>query len=206
MSDNEATKLVPVLNVPNILTMIRLAAVPVLAVMLLTHPHDVTWRFASTMVFIAAIITDAFDGNIARKYGLVTNWGKIWDSVADKAITGVAWIGLSWVGEIPWWITIVILGREWGITYMRARMLKYGVMAARKGGKIKTVVQSLAIPLFMIVIPGIGIWFTSVRWGLLLCALVLTVATGVDYVFEAKRLKAAAIAAGGPVDANGKLL
>lgn len=117
-------------NPANALTLLRLVLVPVFAWLLLSHPHDLWWRLGSTVVFGLAILTDAIDGRIARKYNLITDFGKLWDSIADKALTGMAFIGLSILGELPWWITVLVLAREWGITWMRVVMLKYGVMAA----------------------------------------------------------------------------
>lgn len=180
-------------NVPNALTVLRLVAVPVFGWMLLAHAHDGTWRTWTTIVFVLAIFTDFIDGRIARKYNLITDFGKIWDSVADKAITGMAFIGLSIVGELPWWMTVLILAREWGITVMRVFMLKYEVMAANKGGKLKTATQSLAITLFCI-----GLWRTPtavdvVAWAVMIVAFGLTVVTGVMYVIDAVRIRRAAL-------------
>ncbi len=110
--------------------------VPVFAWLLLSHPHDLWWRLGSTVVFGLAILTDAIDGRVARKYNLITDFGKLWDSIADKALTGMAFIGLS-ILAVPWWITVLVLAREWGITWMRVVMLKYGVMAANVTGKLR---------------------------------------------------------------------
>lgn len=179
-------------NVPNALTVLRLIAVPLFGWMLLAHPDEGTWRTWTTIVFVLAILTDFIDGRIARKYDLVTDFGKIWDSVADKAITGMAFIGLSILGELPWWMTILILAREWGITVMRVFMLKYKVMAANKGGKLKTATQSLAITLFCV-----GLWRTPtpvdvVAWAVMIVAFGLTVVTGAMYVIDALRIRRAA--------------
>lgn len=187
-------------NVPNILTIIRLVAVPVFALLLLWHPHDQGWRFITTAVFIAAIVTDSFDGWYARKYNQVSNWGKLWDAIADKALTGMAFLGLSIIGELPWWMTILILVREWGITAMRFAILKYGVMSANRGGKLKTIMQAVAIPLFLLWLPDLGTWFDVVKWTAVIIAFALTIITGLDYLLEARRLRAASLAAGGPVD------
>lgn len=187
-------------NVPNVLTIIRLIVVPILAWMVLAHPQDQGWRLASTIVFCLAIATDSFDGWYARKYNMVTNWGKLWDAIADKSLTGIAFILLSIVGDLPWIITILILVREWGITLMRFKVLKYGVMSAGKGGKLKTVLQAFAIPLFLLLWPGSPTWFVIVKWTLMIAAFALTILTGLDYVREALKLRAASIAAGGPVD------
>lgn len=187
-------------NVPNALTILRMVLVPVFVWAFLSHPHDQTWRFVATAIFVVAILTDSFDGYIARKYDLVTNFGKIWDSIADKALTGMAFVVLSIVGELPWWMTIIILAREWGITALRFAVLKYGVMAANRGGKLKTVMQSFALIVFLAWLPSLGLWFEVIKWTLMWIAFVLTVVTGLDYLREAHRLRSAALAAGGPVD------
>ena len=177
------------INVPNALTLLRAVAVPVFGWMLLAHAHEVSWRTATTIVFMVAILTDFVDGKIARKYNLVTNFGKIGDSIADKALTGMAFIGLSILGELPWWMTIIILLREWGITVMRMKMLKYEVMAANKGGKLKTAMQSLAITLFCL-----GLWRTPTfvdvfAWAVMIIAFLLTVVTGLVYIRDAIQIR-----------------
>lgn len=180
------------LNVPNALTALRLLLVPVFAWMLLSHPHDAAWRWGAAVVFVVASITDVIDGKVARKYGLVTRFGKLWDPIADKALTGMALVGLSIIGELPWWITIVILVREWGITLLRFLILKYGVMAANRGGKLKTVFQSIAIVWYLLPLPN---WLHLVGVGVMWIALLLTVVTGLDYCREAYLLRKRAQAA-----------
>lgn len=180
------------LNVPNALTALRLLLVPVFAWMLLSHPHDDAWRWGAAIVFVVASITDVIDGKVARKYGLVTRFGKLWDPIADKALTGMALVGLSIIGELPWWITIVILVREWGITLLRFLILKYGVMAANRGGKLKTVFQSIAIVWYLLPLPT---WLHLVGVGVMWIALLLTVVTGLDYCREAYLLRKRAQAA-----------
>jgi CDP-diacylglycerol--glycerol-3-phosphate 3-phosphatidyltransferase len=123
---------------------------------------------------------------VARKYNIVTRFGKLADPIADKALTGMALIGLSILGELWWWVTLMILIREWGITLMRFVMLRYGVMAAGRGGKIKTVLQSVAIGLYLLPLPG---WAHVIAVAVMLAALVITVLTGLDYVREAVRLR-----------------
>ncbi|NLA29865.1 MAG: CDP-diacylglycerol--glycerol-3-phosphate 3-phosphatidyltransferase [Propionibacterium sp.] len=174
--------------------------VPVFVVVFLMHPFDQEWRFWATGIFAVAILTDSLDGRIARKYNLVTNFGKIWDSIADKALTGMAFVVLSIVGELPWWMTIIILLREWGITALRFAVLKYGVMAANRGGKLKTVMQSFALIAFLLWLPDLGTVWDVVKWALMWIAFLLTVVTGIDYLFEAYKLRKASLAAGGPVD------
>jgi CDP-diacylglycerol--glycerol-3-phosphate 3-phosphatidyltransferase len=179
-------------NVPNGLTALRMLLVPVFAWVLLSHPHDDSWRWMAALIFIIASITDIVDGKVARKYGLVTRFGKLWDPIADKALTGMALVGLSIIGELHWWITIVILVREWGITLLRFLVLKYGVMAANRGGKLKTVMQSIAIVMYLLPLPS---WLHVVGVVVMWVALILTVLTGLDYCWEAYRLRKRALAA-----------
>jgi CDP-diacylglycerol--glycerol-3-phosphate 3-phosphatidyltransferase len=175
-------------NVPNALTAFRCVLVPVFAWMLLAHPDDPWWRVATTVVFVLAILTDSIDGHLARKYDSVTKFGKLADPIADKALTGMAFLGLSIIGELPWWVTIIILVREWGITALRFVMLRYGVMAANRGGKIKTVLQSVALVLYLLPLPATGPihWFAVIVMG---AAFVVTVITGLDYIREAITLR-----------------
>lgn len=179
------------LNGPNVLTTLRLVAVPVFAWMLLAHGDDPTWRIATTIVFAVAIVTDLIDGWWARRANLVTNFGKIADPIADKALTGMAFVGLSILGELSWIVTVVILVREWGITLMRFLLLRQGVvLAANRGGKLKTVLQSVALILFLLPLPGYewGTPFTLaalpevISWLVMAIALIVTVVTGIDYV------------------------
>ena len=183
---------------PNALTILRLVLVPVFVWLMFVDPTSFAWRMAATVAFGVAILTDTLDGRLARRYGLVSDFGKIWDPIADKALTGAAFIGLSILGELPWWVTILILVREWGITWMRVRMLKYAVMAAAPGGKLKTVLQSIALLMFL----PYPIWATAqtlpfwfwLAWLVMGAAVVLTVVTGAQYVLEAMRLRAKALA------------
>lgn len=182
----------PLINGPNILTTLRLVLVPVFAWMLLAHGHDPTWRIWTTIVFTLAILTDLIDGWWARRSNLVTNFGKIADPIADKAITGMAFVGLSILGELPWIVTIIILAREWGITLMRFLLLRRGiVLAANRGGKLKTVLQSVALILFLLPLQGSGnVWGWPlamsipelISWAVMALALIVTVVTGIDYV------------------------
>lgn len=176
-------------NVPNILTALRVVMVPVFAWLLLAYPQDTTMRWVATAVFVVAIATDALDGRIARAYNLVTNFGKLWDPIADKALTGMAFIGLSILAELPWWITIVILVREWGITALRWAIMKYGVMAANRGGKLKTVMQSVALIMFLPGLQFLPAAWGWIAWAAMIIAFVLTVLTGLDYLREAQKLR-----------------
>jgi CDP-diacylglycerol--glycerol-3-phosphate 3-phosphatidyltransferase len=183
-------------NVPNALTAFRCVLVPVFAWMLLAHPEDAGWRIGTALVFAIAILTDSVDGYLARRYDIVTKFGKLADPIADKALTGMAFIGLSIIGELPWWVTAIILVREWGITVMRFLMLRYGVMAANRGGKIKTVLQSVALILYLLPLPTSGPvhWFAVI---VMAAAFIVTVLTGLDYIWEAVKLRRRATSAGG---------
>ncbi len=177
-------------NLPNALTTLRMVAVPIFAWVLLAYPADQTMRWWATVIFVLAIATDALDGRIARARNLVTNFGKLWDPIADKALTGMAFIGLSILSELPWWITILILVREWGITVLRWAIIKYGVMAANRGGKLKTVTQSVALIMFLPGLQFMPTWWDVTAWAFMVLAFVLTILTGLDYLREAARLRA----------------
>jgi CDP-diacylglycerol---glycerol-3-phosphate 3-phosphatidyltransferase len=133
-------------NLPNVLTGVRIVIVPFFGVALL---HDggnsIAWRIVAAVLFFAAMVTDKIDGDIARSRGLVTNFGKIADPIADKAMTGMALVGLSMVGDIWWWVTIVVLLREWSVTLLRLSILRKVVVAAAQSGKVKTVLQAVAL-------------------------------------------------------------
>ncbi len=183
-------------NLPNALTVLRLALVPLFGWLLLRESGtDATSRVAAVVVFVAAMATDLLDGKIARDRGLVTAFGTIMDPIADKALVGTALIGLSVLGEVPWWASMVILVREVGITLLRFLVLRYGVMPAGRGGKTKTAVQTLTLVLLMLPLPDSWTWLTT---GLLYAMVVVTVVTGVDYVVEAVRLRRAGLRAGEP--------
>ena len=133
-------------NVPNVLTTVRIVLVPFFGWALLHDGGDsIGWRCAAFVIFVVAMITDKIDGDYARKYNLVTNFGKIADPIADKAVTGMAFVGLAIVGDIWWWVTIVVLLREWSVTLLRLSVLKHVVIAAAQSGKIKTVFQVVAL-------------------------------------------------------------
>jgi CDP-diacylglycerol---glycerol-3-phosphate 3-phosphatidyltransferase len=184
----------PVLNIANALTCLRLVLVPVfLVVLFVDHGQSVQWRLVAFGVFAVAAVTDRLDGELARRRGLVTAFGTVADPIADKALTGAAWVALSVLGEVPWWATVVMLGREIGITLLRFAVLRRGIIPASRGGKAKTLVQSLAIGVYLLPLPELVGATTAVEWvrgGLLAAALALTVVTGVDYVRRALRLRA----------------
>lgn len=179
-------------NIANALTILRLLLVPVFGWLLLWGGgEDASTRWWAFAVFSVAMVTDRIDGDLARSRGLITDFGKVADPIADKALVTMALVGLSMIGDIPWWITVVILVREWGITAMRFWVIRHGVMAAGRGGKLKTLLQALALGFF--VIPRFSLPFSGtldvVAWVTLLAALVVTVVTGVDYAVDAFRLR-----------------
>ena len=142
-------------NVANGLTTLRILLIPVF-VLTLFHGdgHQPGWRVLATVVFAVASITDRFDGEIARRRGIVTEFGKLADPIADKALVGAALIGLSILGELPWWITVVMLGREAGVTMLRFWVIRHGVIPASRGGKVKTMLQTVAIGLYLLPLSG----------------------------------------------------
>ncbi|WP_430295836.1 CDP-diacylglycerol--glycerol-3-phosphate 3-phosphatidyltransferase [Sinomonas sp. B1-1] len=184
-------------NLPNILTMVRIVLVPFFVWFLLADDSAYgVLRWLAFAVFAVAIYTDQLDGAIARKRNLITDFGKIADPIADKLLTGAAFVLLSALGELPWWITAVVLGREWGITALRFVVIRYGVMPASRGGKLKTILQTVALLLYLFPLtPGNPV-LTAIAFVVMLLALAVTVVTGVDYVVKAIRLRAAALGAG----------
>ncbi|MEO3828661.1 CDP-alcohol phosphatidyltransferase family protein [Actinomadura sp. B10D3] len=169
-------------NIANALTLARIALVPVFV--WLFFLDGTGWRLAAFGVFAVASITDKIDGDIARARGLVTDFGKIADPIADKALTGAALVSLSVMGELWWWVTAAIMVREIGITVMRFAVIRRGVIPASKGGKLKTMLQVFAIGFY--ILPGP---LDYLRWATMGAALVVTVATGIDYVVQAWRLR-----------------
>lgn len=182
------------LNIANVLTVLRIAGVPVFGWLLLNQDGDsVGYRLAAWVAFSVLMITDKIDGDLARKHNLITNFGKLADPIADKALTGMAFVGLSIIGQLWWWVTILVLVREWGITLMRFVVKKYGVMPAGQGGKVKTMLQALAIGGYLL---PFEIWNNPpsdlLRWVthiLMAAALAITVSTAVQYVGDARKLR-----------------
>ena len=185
-------------NLPNALTALRIVMVPFFVWFLVaggTHGQDsMGMRWAAVITFGLAMLTDKLDGDIARARNLITSFGKIADPIADKLLTGAAFVVLSLLGELWWWVTIVILVREWGITVMRFVVIRYGVMAASKGGKTKTALQTAAlIALLLPLAPFVGQWWLWFAWVLTALALLATVVTGIDYVIKAVQLRNRAV-------------
>jgi CDP-diacylglycerol--glycerol-3-phosphate 3-phosphatidyltransferase len=184
------------LNLANLLTLLRLLLVPVfIALLFVDGGHQPVWRIAAGAVFGIAALTDRIDGDIARRRGLVTRFGMIADPIADKALIGAALIGLNLLGDLPWWITVVIGVRELGVTALRFWVLRYGVIAASRGGKLKTLVQTVTIALYVLPLAQIlaGGLVEHGRWWMMLLTVVITVATGLDYVQRALRMRAGGV-------------
>ncbi len=169
-------------QLPNAITIVRILCAPVFLWMLLADGgQDGPLRWWAAILFIVAIATDGIDGYLARKYEIVTDLGKLLDPIADKALTGCAFVGLSILGELPWWVSIVVLVREVGITVHRLVVASDHVVAAAWMGKLKTVAQAVALslallPLWTLVGDWIHVVNTSARW----IAVILTVASGID--------------------------
>lgn len=180
-------------NVPNIITVVRILLAPVFVYLLLLDDGELgVVRWIAAILFIVAIATDGIDGHIARSRNLVTDLGILLDPIADKILTLSALVALSILGELWWWVTIVILVREIGITVYRFAVLSKVVIPASKGGKLKTIAQSVAISLFLVpLVTVLGDWVLWVNWIAMAIALVLTVYTGVEYLVQAARARRA---------------
>ncbi len=197
------------LNIANALTVLRILGVPVFGWLLLTDGGEsVNYRIAAWVAFVLLMVTDKIDGDLARKHNLVTNFGKLADPIADKALTGMAFVGIAIIHPIFWPVAIIILVREWGITLMRFVVKKHGVMPAGQGGKIKTTLQAVAIGGYLLPFDlwnnapsdwkdtpsDIMIWVTNV---VMAAALAITLSTAVQYVRDAQTLRRESKAAAG---------
>jgi CDP-diacylglycerol---glycerol-3-phosphate 3-phosphatidyltransferase len=179
----------PVLNIANYLTIARIALIPVfLALFFVDGGHSSGWRVAAWGAFAVASATDRIDGDLARRRGLVTDFGKVADPIADKALTGAALVSLSLVNELPWWVTVVILAREIGVTMLRFWVIRHGVIAASRGGKIKTMIQGVGLGLYILPLHG---HLHAIAVGVMALAIGVTLVTGGDYVFRALAVRRA---------------
>ncbi|HEX5541992.1 MAG TPA: CDP-diacylglycerol--glycerol-3-phosphate 3-phosphatidyltransferase [Micromonospora sp.] len=178
---------VPVVNAANAMTALRLALVPVfVALVVVSQLNHANWRIIACLIFAFASATDLVDGWIARRFALVTAFGKVADPIADKALTGAALVLLAWYAQIPWWVTLVILAREFGVTLLRFWVIRFGVIAASRGGKAKTALQILAIVWYLWPVPAGVVWIGP--W-ILGGAVLVTGLTGLDYALRALRLR-----------------
>ncbi|CAN5378377.1 CDP-diacylglycerol--glycerol-3-phosphate 3-phosphatidyltransferase [soil metagenome] len=178
------------LNLANAVTVLRIAMVPFFAVALMADGgHTVRWRLVATVIFAVAAATDRVDGLIARRSGQVTDLGKLLDPIADKLLVGTALVLLSVLGDLWWWVTVVVLVRELGITVMRFSLLRYLVLPASRGGKVKTVLQSVAIGVYLLPLSHLPELVTVVAGVLMAAAVAVTLVTGADYVKTAARIR-----------------
>ncbi|MGN7703049.1 CDP-diacylglycerol--glycerol-3-phosphate 3-phosphatidyltransferase [Cellulosimicrobium sp. 22601] len=184
-------------NSANLVTMARILLVPFFAwALLVDGGESVTWRLVATGIFVLAATSDRLDGYLARRYDLVTDLGKLLDPIADKLLVGTALVLLAWpLGVLPWWVPVVVLARELGVTLLRFAVLKYAVMPASRGGKLKTVLQTVAITLFLLPLAHLPAWIGVVAWVVLAAAILVTVVTGVEYAYQGWRLRRDAIRA-----------
>jgi CDP-diacylglycerol--glycerol-3-phosphate 3-phosphatidyltransferase len=188
VSAEPTTPQVRSLNVPNALTVFRIILVPVfLYLLLVSDTQGTALRYWALGVYIVAAITDLIDGDYARRTGQVTPFGQVADPIADKALIGAALIGLSWLGDLPWWVTAVILARELAVTVLRWWARSGGVIPASRGGKLKTVLQLFAVGFYLL--PVDGSVLDAIRVVLMAAAVVVTLVTAVDYLFRAVRLR-----------------
>lgn len=170
----------------NGLTLLRIGLVPVFVVLMVASGMTVTgYRIGAVVAFAVASVTDLVDGWLARTMNQVTPFGQVADPIADKALTGTALVLLSVYHALPWWVTVVIMVRELGVTLLRFWVIRRGVIAASKGGKVKTVLQIVAISWYICPFPS---WLAAVGPWIMGAALLVTVGTGVDYVIRAVRL------------------
>lgn len=176
-------------NIANIITVVRILMAPLFFVLLCVDDgHDGSLRVWAAAIFVVAILTDSLDGFLARRQNLVSDFGKIVDPLADKVLTGGAFIVLSVLGELPWWVTIIILIREVGITVYRFAALRNRVIAASRGGKLKTVLQAIALTLALFpFVHWLGDWFNYVNIVVMSLAFIATVLSGLDYMRVAFR-------------------
>ncbi|WP_296192078.1 CDP-diacylglycerol--glycerol-3-phosphate 3-phosphatidyltransferase [uncultured Microbacterium sp.] len=176
-------------QLPNAITIARIVCAPVFLWLLLADDgRDGALRWVAAVLFIVAIATDGIDGHLARKYNLVSDLGKLLDPIADKALTGLAFIGLSILGELPWWVTIIVLVREVGITIYRFMVVSDHVLAAAWMGKLKTVAQAVALSLALLPLAAyVGEWVIWANIVTMWIAVILTIASGLDYVVSEVR-------------------
>ena len=178
---------VRVVNAANAVTVLRILLVPVfVALLVVDHGTDTSWRIGAAIAFATASLTDRIDGQLARSRGLITDFGQIADPVADKALIGAAMFTLSWLGELAWWVTALVVVRELGVTVLRLWVIRHGIIPASRGGKVKTLLQGVAVMLYVLPLDG---GLGTVRAAVMAAAVVVTVVTGADYVARALKLR-----------------
>jgi len=176
-------------NIANIITAIRILVAPVfLWMVFIDGGEDGVWRWFAALLFIAAIATDGIDGALARKRNLVTTSGILLDPIADKVLIGGALVALALVSDLPWWVVVVIMTREIGITLLRFFVLANRVIPASRGGRLKTILQAITVSSWLV--PTwvlLGDWVSVLNWVLMGLVVVITLVTGVDYLVKAFR-------------------
>ncbi|MEI8066641.1 MAG: CDP-diacylglycerol--glycerol-3-phosphate 3-phosphatidyltransferase [Actinomycetes bacterium] len=166
-------------NLPNFLTVLRFLALPFCAYALFKNGgEDTTWRILAWVGFFLVGLTDFFDGRLARSRQQITSFGTLLDPIADKAAIGTALVGLSMLHHLPWWVTIIIMVREIGVTVLRFAVIRDGVIPASKGGKLKTMLQGFGVGFFILPLPH---WLFIPRDLFMAAAVILTITTGFDY-------------------------
>lgn len=180
-------------QLPNAITVARIPLAAVFFVLLMVGgrygDEDLVVRWIAGALFVVAISTDWVDGYLARKYEIVSDFGKLWDPIADKLLTGAGFVGLAILAEWPWWIVVVILVREWGVTIHRLIVASSHIVAAAWMGKVKTALQGVALSWWLLPLHQlIGMeWWTGVGVVLMYATLLITVASGTDYVISQMR-------------------
>ncbi|MCC6270883.1 MAG: CDP-diacylglycerol--glycerol-3-phosphate 3-phosphatidyltransferase [Microbacteriaceae bacterium] len=176
-------------NIANIITVVRIFLAPLFIWLLFADNHELgLMRYIAAGLFIVAIATDSIDGLLARRQNLITDFGKLLDPIADKILIGSALVTLSILGELWWWVTIVILVREFGITVFRFAVVRDRVIPASRGGKLKTIVQAIATSFYLVPVwLLLGDWMHWTNGVLMAIALGFTLVSGIDYLVKALR-------------------
>lgn len=168
------------MNLPNALTIARVLALPFCAWALFKNGgNDPDWQIIAWCMFFVVGMTDVLDGRIARKRNQISSFGTLLDPIADKAFIATALIGLSLLEKMPWWVTIVILAREIGITILRFAVIKRGIIAASKGGKIKSLLQNFSVGFYILPLPEFLFIPRDILLGI---AIILTMTSGYEYI------------------------
>lgn len=174
-------------NLPNAITVARILLVPLYIWLSLHYGISGAMAWWAILVFVLAIATDGVDGAIARRRGLITNLGKILDPIADKALTGAGFILMAHFGLVSGWIVALLLLREWGITAWRLTIARKRVVAASGGGKIKTILQAIVIPLMLSPLAASFNWIELSAQVLFWITVAVTLITGVQYLVAARK-------------------
>ena len=171
------------INFPNALTIFRILALPFCAYALFKNGgDDDSWRIIAFTLFFIVGLSDILDGRIARSRNQITEFGKLLDPIADKAMLATASIGASILGMLSWWVTAIFLIREVAVTILRFAVIKKGVIPASKGAKVKTFFQSFGVGFYILPLPS---YLNLPRDIFMAVAIYLTISTGVTYFRKA---------------------